>query len=194
MHKNRHNSQKLPYIGISSLCLRCKLTRNHSFLVQVGTLLTYRYLQLCYSTPTLVMYQLNFMWCLMMISPGSHSWGKAQFPKFWQILCSVDHKAVQRIIMTSRIRYSFHIFSNIPEKLQYTIRESLQKITINHSPNRTYKKVRHLNLHFTNVQFPRESIIHQNERNLVSINNHPTLPVGCHPERDKSDLQIKTQD
>ena len=122
-----------------------------------------------YSNPQLIMYHINSMWCLMMSSPRSHSWGKAQLPQIGQILCNAVQKAVHRRVFNSSILGALHILSNTPEKLQDMSLEFLQRITINRShrcsPNRMYKKVRpsreRLTLHIMNVQFLRDFEIHK---------------------------------
>ena len=135
------------------------------------------------------MSHLSFMWCLMIIFTQLHSRGKEKYPQTEHILCNAAHREVQRIILTSKILGSLQILRNIPEKLQVTIRVLLPRIIIKvphcRSPNRTHKKVRtareRLPLKWSNVYFTREFEIHQNQRRLVFLNNHP---VVCHLERD----------
>ena len=115
------------------------------------------------------MSHLNFMWCLLMNFPQSHSLGKVQYPQILQILCNAAHKEVHQRILTSKILGSLQILKDIPEKLQLTFQESHQKIIqiLSHrcSLYNKYKKVRssrdNKSLKLSNVQFLRELATHQ---------------------------------
>ena len=124
--------------------------------------------------------------------PQFRSWDSTQYPETGQIFWNVSQIAVYQRILTSRILGSLQILSKIPAKPQVISQSPPQRIIIKHSrccsPNHTYKEFwpekEIMTLKCMNIQLPREFKTYRIYRKFVSINNHPTRPVGCYLVRE----------
>ena len=146
---------KSPHMGLSSLCLVCKIKIKHRCTTQVVTPLTYSSLSWSLTISCKVsisgskfsnwLYLTSISCCFWWwIFHSSINKGRHKNPQIGQILCNRAHRAVYQEIFDSRILGPLQILTKIPSKTQVMIWALLHGIIIkcsrHCSPNRTYKK------------------------------------------------------